>query len=85
MCVLFFVFTFLDFYIWIVASNMGCENFVFLEIDPFLFYLAAPQPILGHSQGDNLTYLIVITAFCYDVQFEHHRERFNELRPLSTL
>ena len=37
----FFVFTFLDFYIWIVASNMGCENFVFLEIDPFLFYLAA--------------------------------------------
>ena len=66
-CVLFFVFTFWDFYIWIVASNMGCENSVFLEIDPFLFYLAAPLLILGHFQRDNLTHLIVMTAFCYDV------------------
>ena len=53
----------------------------------FKCYLAVPQPTLGHSQGDSLTNMMLITAF---VQFrpEGHCEPCNEvgsLRPAGCL
>ena len=49
----------------------------------FNFYLAAPRPTLGHSQGDSLTNLmLIITAFCL-FRPEGHQEPPNEIESLS--
>ena len=45
-------------------------------------YLAAPRPTLGHSQEDNLTNLMLITAFV-QVPPKGHREPHNEVAYLS--
>ena len=44
--------------------------------------LAAPQPTLGHSQGDSLTNPMLITAFEL-FRPEGHREPRNEVGSLS--
>ena len=49
-----------------IAWKSYCEelsNTVFFVLF-FNCYLAIPQPTLGHSQGDSLTNLMLITAFC---------------------
>ena len=33
-------------------------------IEIFIGYFASPRPTLGHYQGDILTHLMLITAFC---------------------
>ena len=48
----------------------------------FSCYLAAPRPTLGHSQGDSLTNLVLITAFAH-IQPEGHREPRNKVGSLS--
>ena len=48
----------------------------------FNCYLAVPWPILGHSQGDSLTNLTLITAFV-QVRPEGHQEPRNEVGSLS--
>ena len=48
----------------------------------FNCYLAAPRPILGHSQGDSLTNPMLITAFVH-IRPEGHREPPNEVGSLS--
>ena len=53
----------------------------------FNCYLAVPQPTLGHSQGDSLTNLMLITASVH-VRPEGHQEPRNEvgsLRPAEHL
>ena len=48
----------------------------------FNCYLAAPLPTLGHSQGDTLTNLMLITAFEL-FWSEGHRETCNKIRSLN--
>ena len=48
----------------------------------FNCHLAVPWPTLGHSQGDSLTNLMLITAF-EQVRPEGHREPHNEVGSLS--
>ena len=48
---------------------LHCHNFVNIRNTLFFFrffncYLAVPWPTLGHSPGDSLTNLMLITAFC---------------------
>ena len=49
----------------------------------FSCYLAVPRPTLGHSQGDSLTNLILITAFVH-VRPEGHWEPGNKVGSLSS-
>ena len=44
--------------------------------------MAVPRPTLGHSQGDTLTNLMLITAFVH-IRPEGHREPRNEVGSLS--
>ena len=44
-------------------SNSDCKRQTYLKVCFFNCYLAAPQPMLGHSQGGNLTNPILITVF----------------------
>ena len=58
---------------------------IFCHIFFFFFfncYLAAPQPTLGHSQGDSLTNLMLITAFVH-IRPEGHWEPRNKVGSLS--
>ena len=48
----------------------------------FNCYLAVPLPTLGHSQGDSLTNLMLITVFLH-VRPEGHREPRSEVGSLS--
>ena len=48
----------------------------------FNCYLAAPLPTLGHSQGDSLTNLMLITAFVH-IQPKGHQEPRNEVGSLT--
>ena len=48
----------------------------------FNCYLAVPRPTLGHSQGDSLTNLMLITAFVH-IRPESQREPRNEVGSLS--
>ena len=48
----------------------------------FNCYLAVPRPTLGHSQGDSLTNLMLITAFV-QVRPKGHWEPHNEVGSLS--
>ena len=61
--------------------NLGsCTSCFFVVF--FNCYLAAPQPTLGHSQGDSLTNPMLITAFVH-IRPEGHREPRNEVGSLS--
>ena len=58
---------------------------MFIEVPLFFFfncYLAVPRPTLGHSQGDSLTNLMLITTFV-QVRPEGHREPRNKVGALS--
>ena len=61
------------------------QNLIFSLTFFFFFncYLAIPQPILGHSQGDSLTSLMLITAFV-QVRPKGHQEPCNEVGSLSS-
>ena len=71
-----------------LALNEGCETVLYLSqilgvilhLEHIFFkcYLAVPQPSLGHSQGDSLTNLMLITAFVH-IRLEGHREPRNHL------
>ena len=58
------------------GPKSGC-NFFF-----FNCYLAVPRPTLGHSQGDSLTNLMLITVFV-QVRPEGHWEPCNNVGSLS--
>ena len=47
------------------AFSFNLKALFVLKIFFFNCYLAVPRPTLGHSQGDSLTNLMLITAFLY--------------------
>ena len=62
-------------------NNIFCKNnFLILEKKIFFFncYLAVPWPTLGHSQGDNPTNPMLITAAFVQVRLEGCWEPHNE-------
>ena len=55
-----------------------------MKVEFFFFncYLAVPQPTMGHSHGDSLSNLTLITAFAR-FRPEGHREFRNEVGSLN--
>ena len=76
-----------------LLSWLQCQNNVkkvAFFVDFFLYfhsfflncYLAVPRPTLGHSPGDSLTNLMLITTYVR-IRPEGHREPRNEVESLS--
>ena len=79
-CLFVFFIAFPHFSIWIVTSNMGCENF-FLVIDPFLCFIWQ-----HHSQLWATLKGTIWLTWCYSLRFTtkfHHQESCNKLESLS--
>ena len=78
---------YMEMIILIITKSWDLLFWIFSQFLQFFFfffncYLAVPQPTLGHSQGDSLTNLMLITAFVH-IRSKGHREPRNEVGSLS--